>query len=106
LFQTKNLQLKTISEHPKKSLKLFLMKKYNIKKYEIIDVWESIVNGLSRKEYAITTKINENTIKTWRNELYKKLKKTTFTTTRYSDYKAVIEYYNSFLAYKTLLKLK
>jgi len=83
----------------------FLMNKFGIEKIEVIDVWESIANGVGRKEYAEKMKISENTIKVWRKELYKKLKKATFSNTdeRYSDYKAVVEYYNSLRWYESLL---
>ncbi len=72
----------------------FLKDKYNIEKIEVLDVWESISNGVSRAEYAQKNRISENTVKAWRKELYNKLKQQTGET-KFSDYKAVIEYYKS-----------
>jgi tetratricopeptide (TPR) repeat protein len=105
LFKVKSLnsEIKVADEFNKDEFNKFLMKKYFIKKHEIIEIWESIANGISRKEFADKNRISENTIKSWRNELYDKLKKATFTTGRYSDYKAVIEYYNSLRWYESLL---
>lgn len=104
LFSIDILQSKQASDFKQKDFKSYLMLKYNIEKNEIIDVWESISNGVSRSEYAEKTKISENTIKTWRNELYSILKKADFSTARYSDYKAVVTYYNNLVAYKSLKK--
>lgn len=78
----------------KKDFKNFLKEKYGIYKIEILDVWESIANGLSQSEYVQKNRISENTVKAWRKELYKKLKQQTGDT-KFSDYKAVIEYYKS-----------
>jgi len=72
----------------------FLKNKYAINKIEILDVWENIANGISRAEYAQNNHISENTVKAWRKELYKKLKQQTGDT-KFSDYKAVIEYFKS-----------
>ena len=72
----------------------FIKEKYGIHKIEILDVWESIAKGLSQSEYVRKNKVNENTVKAWRKELYKKLKEHTGDT-KFSDYKAVIEYYKS-----------
>ncbi len=76
------------------NFKNFLKEKYNIYKIEVLDVWISIANGLSQYQYAQNNHISENTVKAWRKELYKKLKQHTGDT-KFSDYKAVIEYYKS-----------
>jgi hypothetical protein len=72
------------------------MNKYHIEKFEIIDVWGSIANGISRGSYSKQRKISENTVKVWRKELYNILKKNSSeTNSRYNNYQAVIEYYNN-----------
>jgi len=106
LFSVDNLQSKQSLEFNQKEFKNFLKKRYRIEKNEIIDVWESISNGISRNEYAKKTKINENTIKSWRNELYTILKKATFVTGRYSDYKAVVTYYDNLRIYEAITTIK
>ncbi len=78
----------------KESFRDFIKEKYGIYKIEVLDVWESIANGMSRTEYVTKNKISENTVKAWRKELYKKLKQHTGDD-KFSDYKAVIEYYKS-----------
>ena len=82
------------SEIKKTDFREFLKEKYGLYKIEILDVWESIAQGMSQSEYVKKNKLSENTVKAWRKELYKKLKEHTGDT-KFSDYKAVIEYYKS-----------
>jgi len=91
LFQKKQNQEQL---HYKQDFRTFLKNKYNINKTEIIEIWESIAQGISRSEYVQKNNINENTVKAWRKELYAKLKQHT-QTHKFSDYKAVIEYFKS-----------
>ncbi len=91
LFQKKQNQEQL---HHKQDFRAFLKTKYNINKTEIIEVWESIAQGISRSEYVQKNNINENTVKAWRKELYGKLKQHT-QSHKFSDYKAVIEYFKS-----------
>jgi len=74
--------------------RIHLKKKFDLVKHpHLLEIWESILLGYSRKEYAKLTKTSENTIKTWRNELYNRIKKVTNSTLkRFSDKQAVIEY--------------
>jgi len=90
-----------------KQFNKFLMKKYQIDRYELIEVWESIALGKNRKEYVeIKSKeykngISENTVKAWIKELYKKLKEFDQTNnSRYSDAKAVKEYYQNLINFQ------
>ena len=87
------------------SFREFLKDKYNIEKIEVLDVWESISNGVSRAEYAQKNRISENTVKAWRKELYNKLKQQTGDA-KFSDYKAVIEYYKSLRDFEYFQKAK
>ncbi len=91
LFQKKQNQEEL---RHKQDFRTFLKTKYNIDKNEIIEVWESMANGLSRSEYVQKYNINENTVKAWRKELYSKLKQHS-QSHKFSDYKAVIEYFKS-----------
>ena len=91
LFQNKQNQEEL---RHKQDFRTFLKTKYNIDKTEIIEVWESMANGLSRSEYVQKYNINENTVKAWRKELYSKLKQHS-QSHKFSDYKAVIEYFKS-----------
>lgn len=83
----------------KKDFHIFLMNKFGINKIELIEVWESIVNGESRKDFAIRRNISENTIKSWRNQLYNALKQNN-NTKRYGDHLAVNEYFRQLIKYK------
>jgi len=96
LFETKDQINKQTQAIDLKKFHSFLMIKYHIEKFEIIDVWVSIANGVSRAAYSEQRKISENTVKAWRKELYNILKKSSSTTNnRYNNYQAVIEYYNN-----------
>jgi len=111
LFSSNEL-IKTLndSEHlkgknEKKAFNKYLMNKYGFSKPIIVDVWESIANGLSRHDFSKQFKFSENTVKAWRKELYQKLKTYEHSEDRYSDYKAVVAYYNNLMSYKNTLKL-
>ena len=80
--------------------KEFAMSKYGITKNELYEVWESIANGDSLKEYVDRTNFNKNTVKKWRIELYQKLKG--HTKGRFNDAKATTEYYKTLISYKNL----
>ena len=91
LFQQEQNEPPKVNIH---SFREFLKDKYGIDKIQILDVWENIANGMSRAEYAQKNRISENTVKVWRKELYNKLKHQTGDA-KFSDYKAVIEYFKS-----------
>jgi hypothetical protein len=96
LFETKDKINRQTQAIDLKKFHSFLMNKYHIEKFEIIDVWVSIANGISRGSYSKQRKISENTVKVWRKELYNILKKNSSeTNSRYNNYQAVIEYYNN-----------
>lgn len=89
VFDFKEQTLKKENEFRK-----FLMKKYNLK-IQHIETWEGIIDGFGRKEYAEKMNISENTIKTWRSELFKTLKKASNINYRFSDVKASKVYRNN-----------
>lgn len=89
VFDFKEQTLKKENEFRK-----FLMKKYNFK-IQHIETWEGIIDGFGRKEYAEKMNISENTIKTWRSELFNALKKASNTNSRFSDVKAYKVYRNN-----------
>ena len=111
-MQAKLIQKDKLSEEKNSACNIkqfhkFLMKKYQIDRYELIDVWENIALGRNRKEYVnLKNKenkigISENTIKAWIKELYKKLKKfNELDNDRYSDAKAVKEYYQNLINFQ------
>ena len=93
-----------IHAYYKKSKKLqkfyaYLQEKVNINKPILIEVWESIANGVSRKEFTDKFGYNENTVKAWRKELYQILKDYEQTSERYTDYKATGLYYRILLEF-------
>ena len=66
----------------------YLKDKFGIDRTILIEVWASIANGISRKEFTKTFDYSENTVKAWRKDLYKILKQFDASEERYSDYKA------------------
>ncbi len=81
----------------------FLMEKYEIERFELIDVWQNIAMGVSRKDYAEKINISENTVKSWIKKLYAILKEHDHVNnadhSRFTDAKAVKEYYENLLDY-------
>ncbi len=77
----------------------YLKDKFGIDRTILIEVWASIANGISRKEFTKTFDYSENTVKAWRKDLYKILKQFDASKERYSDYKATGLYYQNFIKY-------
>ncbi len=90
-FQEKSEKLKEFHH--------YLQETFNINKPILIEVWESIANGVSRKEFADRFDYSENTVKAWRKELYQTLKAYEGTSERYTDYKATGLYYQMLLEF-------
>jgi len=105
LIKTLNNSEHLKSKSEKKTFNAYLMNKYGFSKPIIVAVWESIANGMSRREFSKQFKFSENTVKAWRKELYQKLKTYEHSEGRYSDYKAVVAYYNNLMSYKNTVKL-
>ena len=77
----------------------YLKNKFGIDRPILIEVWASIANGVSRKEFTEKFGYSENTVKAWRKDLYKILKQFDISGERYTDYKAAGLYYQYLIEY-------
>ncbi len=105
LFQTKEKIPQKISSFDLDKFHAFLMKKYNIQRFELIDLWKNTATGVSRAEYADRTGISEDTIKSQMSKLYIKLRKKSNNPNilRYNKANAIIEYYQSLRLYEAFM---
>ena len=100
IYQTeKKGYLHKLESQNLKNFRHYLQIKYKIDKPILIEVWENIAKGISRKEFAKKFNYSENTVKAWRKELYQLLKQYDQTNERYSDYKATGLFYQALLEF-------
>jgi tetratricopeptide (TPR) repeat protein len=83
----------------------YLIKKYKIDRPELMHLWSEISVGVTRKQYAKNMNLSEETVKSRAKKLYQLLKNASSEKiSRFSDAKAVHEYYKNLIWYKSSLK--